>query len=254
MSTSGTTTQVFVLEDILNGALEVCGIIDPGGTAPPEDRATALKQLQLVAAEFHSKFGAKVWQQERTSNLYTTMGGTAATVVTSAKADYYLGTDTEDVMPGTVFVRRDDNDTMLRELSQKDFARLPDKADRTGLAEAYLIERNQTYTSGSKEWRGRLRLTIYPIPSNSTDAIHYTRLRRTEDWGSANTNPDVPWKYTEAYLLAVARKLTLRYNVSGRRRKEIVSEAIAAEAIMKADDHERGPTRFGVDVSGYYQI
>ena len=253
MSTSGTTAQTFQLEDILTGAAEICGIVDPGESLDPHDRATLLKVLQLVAAEFHAKFGQRIWQHERTNRLYTTLGGTAATVVTSGTAAYYLDTDTEDIYPDTVFVRRSGDDNMLRALSQKDYSRITDKSTRTGKPEAYLLERNQNFTSSGQETVGRLRIVLYPTPDNSTDQIHHVRWRRTEDWGGGTANPDVPWKYCEAYTLALANKAGLRFGLSQQRHQRIRTEAALAEEIMRRDDHERGPARFGIDLSDYYQ-
>ena len=178
MSTSGTTAQTFQLEDILRGAAEICGIVDPGESLDPHDRATLLKVLQLVAAEFHAKFGQRIWQHERTNRLYTTLGGTAATVVTSGTAAYYLDTDTEDIYPDTVFVRRSGDDTMLRALSQKDYSRITDKSTRTGKPEAYLLERNQNFTSSGQETVGRLRIVLYPTPDTSCQVEAHRGLGR----------------------------------------------------------------------------
>jgi hypothetical protein len=118
---------------------------------------------------------------------------------------------------------------------------------------SYLLERNQTITSGTTDWVGGCQITLYPTPDNSTDVIGYTRIKRLWDWGAASSSPDVPWRYTDAYIFNLAHKLTFHYGTDTGRQREIRREADRTFDLMRGDDQEHGPARYGVDVSGYFQ-
>lgn len=242
MSLSGTTSYAFQRDDILRRAHEACGVLDPGQPLTAEMTKTAVDLLYAMGAEWQAKH-IRLWKREP-----------ASFTVTNTVASYDLADDTIDIEVDTVFVRRSNADDMVTRITEREFAERPDKASREGKADEFLLRRNRTITSGNTDWSGGLTMVLYPTPDNSTDEIHYTRIKRLDDFGLPNTNPDAPWKWTMPLIYGLAYELGFTYGLSPARHDRIKRRFEDAFDTARRDDNERGNVMLGVDVGRYYTI
>jgi len=125
-------------------------------------------------------------------------GSTSATV--SAVTTVPSLTDTQatvDILEAVI--RRDGSDIVIGRISRGDYLAIPDKTSQ-GRPTQFYVDRLITPI-----------VTVWPAPQNSTDQLVYYRVKRIQDVGTAQNDPDVPFRFLPclvaglAYYLAVKR-------------------------------------------------
>lgn len=125
-------------------------------------------------------------------------GSTSATV--SAVTTVPSLTDTQatvDILEAVI--RRDGSDIVIGRISRGDYLAIPDKTSQ-GRPTQFYVDRLITPI-----------VTVWPAPQNSTDQLIYYRVKRIQDVGTAQNDPDVPFRFLPclvaglAYYLAVKR-------------------------------------------------
>lgn len=145
--------------------------------------------------------------------------------------DYTLATDTIALLE--VIVRRDGVDTPVLPLTRDQYAMLPDK-DSEGLPTNYYLDRQTPAPI----------LYLWDVPENSTDEIHYWRMRQLEDFNTGANTADLPYRWLEAFTAGLAKKLAEKY--SPDREMALSNKATARFNEANQEDRERAPTTIRV--------
>jgi hypothetical protein len=125
--------------------------------------------------------------------------GSTSGAVTSVTAVPSLSDTQATVDILEAVIRRDGSDIAIGRISRGDYLAIPDKTSQ-GRPTQFYIDRLITPT-----------ITVWPAPTNSTDQLIYYRVKRIQDVGTAQNNPDVPFRFLPclvaglSYYLAVKR-------------------------------------------------
>lgn len=113
-------------------------------------------------------------------------------------ASYNAPIGTMDIL--TMVVRRQGIDTPVYQMSRDDYMTIPDKVQR-GLPTRFQFNR----------LIGTQTFTIWQVPENSTDVLHYQRLRRQQDVLTAAETVDLNYHWFEAFAAGLACKLAIKF-------------------------------------------
>ena len=217
MATSGTTDFTLTVDDIINEAYELLGVVPSALTG--YDLRTARRSLSLLMYEFANR---NVWLYSRTQDTFNTVDGQAV---------YTLDADTNDVMHMTVTVNG--SDIELQPYSYSDYSRIPNKAQEGRPVYAY-VERN----------RDNVKLTMWPVP-DGVYTIKFQKVRKIEDVGVYTNNLDVPVRVLPAIVANLALKIAMKRPAlvqrpdGSSRLPEIKEEAMLQMGWAMEDDVER---------------
>jgi hypothetical protein len=82
------------------------------------------------------------------------------------------------------------------------------------------------------------------VPENSTDVIHYWRLRRLQDVGNPSNTLDVTSRWFEPVASGLAEKLALKFAPARHTKLALLAENAFLTA--KSDERERGDLRMTI--------
>ena len=126
-------------------------------------------------------------------------------------------------------IRRDGQDIQIGRISRGDYLAIPNKVSQ-GRPTQFYIDRLITPT-----------ITVWPAPTNSTDQLIYYRVKRIQDVGTSQNEPDVPFRFLPCLAAGLA------YYISVKRSPQRVPllKAMYDEewARAAAEDSERVPLR-----------
>ncbi len=219
MATSGTYSTTFEIADLVEDAFERCGI-DPALLTGRHARS-ARRSLDLMFAEWGNK-GIRLWCVDE-----QTQG------VTANDPTYTVASGTLAILD--MYVRRSGLDTEVYPMARDEYAFIPDKTV-TGLPSRYWLDR----ATGI--------YTLWQTPENSTDVIHYYRVRRIQDVGGQAYNADVPYLWTEALVAGLAPKLAEKY--APEKEAGLLVKGMQAFSLARGEDRERTPTRLRMRLRG----
>lgn len=217
MATSGTTAFSLELVEAIDEAFERAGV-DPS-TITARHLRSARRSANLLMVEWANR-GVHLWAVEEVT----------LPLVASDK-DYTLATDTIALLE--VIVRRDGVDTPVLPLTRDQYAMLPDK-DSEGLPTNYYLDRQTPAPI----------LYLWDVPENSTDELHYWRMRQLEDFNTGANTADLPYRWLEAFTAGLAKKLAEKY--SPDREMALSNKATARFNEANQEDRERAPTTIRV--------
>ncbi len=217
MASSGTWAFSPEISDLTDEAFERAGI-DPE-TLTARHLRSARRSLNYVFAD---------WANEGV-NLWT---------IDQVTVPLVQGTATYNVDPETiglleVFLRRDGSDTIVSPMARDEYAYIPTK-DSQGMPTQYYFNRQ----------RDTPTITLWQVPENSTDELIYFRWRQLEDVGAGSNTPDVPYRWQEAVVAALAARVAGKFNAE--REQPLLVKAAAAFTKAKIEDRQRTPTRMKV--------
>lgn len=213
MTTSGTYALSLENADFIDEAMERCGI-DPA-TLTARHLRSARRSLDLLFAEW-SNLGVHLWAVDEQTQT-----------VTDGDSTYTFATGSLAILD--MVVRRSGVDTPVEPMARDEYAAIPDKTTE-GLPSRYWLDR----ATGI--------YTLWTVPENSTDVIHYWRMRQLQDAGTAAQTPDVPYRWYEALTAGLAKKLAEKY--APEREGALSNKAKARFLEASQEDRERTPTRF----------
>lgn len=213
MPASGTYTSSLDLADFIDEAFERCGI-DPGSVEARHLRS-ARRSIELLFTFWQTR-GIHLWLIEEVT--LPMVAGTAT-----------YNTDANTLAVLDMFLRRDGVDIEVNPWARDEFVDMPDKTIQGMPSEFYLDRQRDIPT-----------LSFWPVPENSTDEIHYYRVRRFQEGGSLGNTPDVPYYWYEAFVAGLAAKLAEKY--APEREDRLVSKANAAYELADTEDRQRTPT------------
>ena len=243
MATSSSRNFVDTEDEIIEAALDLVGGLNQGSAAIAAAKTQARAWLNRVVQSLSARGIMQLWTRERRSALL--VAEVSQSVVTSGTATYNLGQDVLHVLPDTVFVRRSSLDTPLIAMSHEDYAAEGNKS-ASGKPTRFLIEANQYYTDSvnSRVIQGRLQIVLHPVPDNSTDAIHYTCVRKLMDFDAATNDPDAPPVWMRALVFGLAADLAIKYGLDMDERTDIRNQFEIELNNLRSHDVPRGGVRF----------
>lgn len=207
MATSGTVTHQLELHEALIEAYERAGV--PASKLTGYDMLSGLRSVNLLFSDWSTR-GVNFWKVDL--QTFTTTQGTE---------NYTLAAGTVDVL--VMSIRRSGSDVQLSRMSLTDYEVQPDKSSQ-GKPTSYFLDRQ--YTPEVYLWQN---------PENSTDVIRYWRVAQTDDASALAQDPDIPYRWQEAFCAGLAAKLCVKKDIS--RLTDL--SALATVAFDNAADDER---------------
>lgn len=215
MTTSGTTSFNLNLNQIIDEAYDLCGVGSEGEAITADMYARATRSANLIIKSWggHPHLWVKT---ERSVTLTTDTASYALTPkpmrVTSVR---------RRITSGSL-------DTPMNELSREEYFDMPNKTQSSIPVSFYYDPQTTTGT-----------LYVWPCPSSttaSTMTLQLSYLRRMEDFTGTTDDGDFPQEWLEAFTLAVAVPLAVKYAPD----KVTLIKALADEkfAALAGFDHD----------------
>lgn len=216
MATSGTYTYSPEIAEVVDEAFERCGV-DPS-TLVWRHSVSARRSIMLMLSDWANMPDAvKLWAVADSTQALT------------------QGDPTYDAPAGTVaildaFIRRNGIDTPVTSMSRDEYYAIPTKTDQ-GLPTRYKFD----LLIGTRV------ITLWQVPENGTDVLHFSALRRLQDVTAGGETLDVPFEWYEAFTADLSWRLAVKFSpekVGGLR--GLAGDALAA---AKSANRERTATR-----------
>jgi hypothetical protein len=211
MASSGTYAYAPDIAEFSDEAWERCGV-DPA-TLTGRHLRSARRSLNLLFVDWANE-GVRLFAVDEQTQ-----------VLTDGDPSYAPATGTVVILEA--FVRRAGIDTPVTKISREDYAAIPDKT-LEGLPTQLFYDRKAGF------------YYLWNVPENSTDELHYWRMRRIQDVTAATETPDVPYQWFEALAAGLAAKLAVKFATD--RLDKLTQLASVAFMNARREDRERADT------------
>jgi hypothetical protein len=216
MSVTGTYILDPVLADYTDEAVERAGLDLQEITA--QHLISIRRSVGFVLSRWSNK-GGRQWTFEQVVHTTTT---------DEVVFDLPVGT----IQVQTAVLRRQGTDTEMYPISRSDYLIIHDKALR-GRPDRYFVDRRRDTPSGMNPPQAFYWLAA----ENDTDEIVMDVWKQIQDPGNAQNTIDIPFRYQEAFVAALAAKIAQKYNPA--RFVDLVTES---EVLFKEADDEDADT------------
>ena len=115
------------------------------------------------------------------------------------------GTDGRVVDVNQVSLRRQGIDTSIYQMPRQEWLDIPDK-DVQGRPSRYFTDKQV----------GSLTIDLWTVPENSTDVLVMDVMRKHQDIGELNDEPDIHYFMQEAFVASLAAKLNVKFGDDNR--------------------------------------
>jgi len=190
MATSGTTSFDLSIDEIIEEALNRCGVGPNSGM----DMRRARRNLNLLFSEWGNR-GVHLWKVELDE-----------VALVSGQAEYTVSSDVSDVLEAFVSSAGGGNenastqDVSITKIDRSAYAALPNKL-ATGQPSQYYVDRQTTP-----------KIYLYQAPDlNTYTYLKYYVLKRIEDAGAYSNNPDVVFRFLPCMVAGLAYYLSFTY-------------------------------------------
>jgi hypothetical protein len=213
MATSSSTNFAVTRDDIIKGALRLCGALGLGETPSADQVTEASESLNMLVKAWQAD-GMALWARgEYTLGLtldaksYTIGTGLAVNIAKPLKITQAILHDTQTNV-----------DIPMRIITRDEYLRLGNKSTNGQPIQIYYDPQRDSGV-----------LYVYP-PANSS-AVSYKQIKFTyqkpyEDFDASTDNPDFPQEWYEALKYGLASRLAGEYGISMDDRKQLMQEAI----------------------------
>lgn len=227
MTTSGTTTFTPSLGDFTIAAYARCGL--KRTELVSQHMADARFEANMLTSEWTAS-GVNLWAVD--SQVITLVGG---------QSIYSIPADTVFILDTYITNTSTTTDTIILPISRSDYAAIPNKT-YLGTPTTYWFDRILSET-----------MTLWPVPSaSSTWTLTYWRARRIQDSTLSNgTAPEVPYRFYDAFVWALAARLAFIY--APDRAPALVQRAQQAWMIAISSDTENVPVTIRPALRGYFR-
>ena len=216
MATSGTYAFSFDIVQTIEEAFERARV-----------DLTTLSGRQLRSARTSLDLLFRNWEN-RQINLWCVED--VSLTLTQGDLDITTATGTIDILD--TYLRRDGKDVEITRISRDEYALLPDK-DEQGRPSQMFVERE----------RNQVVINLWQAPENSTDVLHYWRIREIQDTGNFTNDPDVPGRFWDAMAADLAHRLAVKdKSVSRDWVRELKGDRDEALELAIGEDRERVST------------
>lgn len=215
MATSGVTSGLMPVRDIVATALELVGVLGTDEDIAASDFATSLKHLNWMLKGWQQD-GANLWRDQDVQINWP-----------ADISEVQLNTNATDVTDTRIYVSG--HERSLARWERDQYAAFPNKGSKgSPVAYSLVTERDQ------------LRMRLWPIPTTNLILIA-TVIRRVEDVTSGDHTLDLPQDWSEAVIYNLADRLS---NVFGARDPNVADvKSKAGAAYQRALTSDR-PSSF----------
>jgi hypothetical protein len=233
MSTSGSTNFSITRDQLIAGALRLCGVLAEGESATTEQVTNASEALNMLVKRFEAD-GMPLWAIKQ------------STIAMTAAVNSYnigLGQTINISKPLKIiqaFIRdSSNNDTPMRVITRQEYNVLGNKAS-SGRPIQIFYEPLGDYGV----------LHVFPTPS-STDAsgntLYIVYQRPFEDFDASTDNPDFPQEWYEVLKYQLATRLAGEYQIDLQIRQALIGEAASLKEAALSFGTEEGSFYFQAD-------
>lgn len=238
MATSNSTDFIVTRDQIIAGALRLCGALALGETATTDQVTEASEALNMMV---------KAWQADGMA-LWAIKDYSLALTLSSQTYEIGIGKTVNIPKPNKIIqaILHDTSsnvDIPMRIITRDEYNRLGNKST-TGQPIQIYYEPLTTYGV----------LHVYPpadSTSVSTKQIKLTYMRPFEDFDAAGNDPDFPQEWFEALKYGLATRLAGEYGISLEDRKQLMQEALLIKNEALGYGTEEGSFYFTADRRGY---
>lgn len=149
----------------------------------------------------------------------------------AADPDYAAPAGTMAILPDLVFVRRGSFDRDVGVISREDYNQIPDKTAQ-GMPSSLFFD----LATGT--------IFLWNVPENSTDVLHYTRLRRIQTVLTGAETVDTQKHWFNALAKGLAWQLS--YKFKPERTQALKAAHDEAYMLARGADRQRGNVSFGM--------
>ncbi len=213
MATSSSTNFAVTRDDIIKGALRLCGALALGETPSADQVSEASDALNMLVKAWQAD-GMAIWAR-----------GEYTLALTLDAKSYNIGTgQTVNIAKPLKITQAILHDTQtnvdipMRIITRDEYLRLGNKSTNGQPIQIYYDPQ-----------RDHGILYVYP-PANSS-AVSYKQIKFTyqkpfEDFDASTDNPDFPQEWYEALKYGLASRLAGEYGISMEDRRQLMQEAI----------------------------
>ena len=216
MSVTGTYLLDPILADYTDEAVERAGLDLQEITA--QHLISIRRSVGFVLSRWSNK-GGRQWTFEQFVH---------PTTVDENVFDLPVGT----IQVQTAVLRRQGTDTEMYPISRSDYLIIHDKALR-GRPDRYFVDRRRDTPSGANPPQAFYWLAA----ENDTDEIIMNVWKQIQDPGNAQNTIDIPFRFQEAFVAAIAAKVAQKYNP-----ERFVDLMTESELLFKEADDEDADT------------
>ena len=238
MSTSGSTNFSTTRDDIIKGALRLCGALALGET-PTTDQVTEASEALNMLVKAWAADGMALWARgEYTlpltlgSQSYSIGLGQTVNIAKPLKITQAILHDTQTSV-----------DIPMRIITRDEYLRLGNKTTQGQPIQIYYDPQ-----------RDHGVLYVFP-PANSASVsykqIKFTYQRPFEDFDTATDNPDFPQEWFDALKYGLASRLAGEYGIPMDDRRQLMQEAILIKNEALSFGTEEGSFFFTADNRKY---
>jgi hypothetical protein len=235
---SGSTNFTITRDELIKGALRLCGVLAQGESPTTDQVSEASEALNMLVKAWEAD-GMPLWAI-KTTNI----------PLTASTASYRIGVGQTVNTPKPLKVlqvwNRDTTsnvDIPLRILTKQEYNMLGNKTSSGNPVQVYYDPQN-TYGD----------LYVFPVPgtTEATDNQLYIVYQRPfEDFDASTDEPDFPQEWFEALKYGLASRLAGEYQLSLQIRTFLKAEAKEAKDTALSFGTEEGSFYFQVDRRGY---
>lgn len=238
MSTSSSTNFSVTRDDIIKGALRLCGALAVGET-PSADQVTEASEALNMLVKAWQADGMALWARGEytlpltlSTQSYNIGIGQTVNIAKPLKITQAILHDTQTNV-----------DIPMRIITRDEYLRLGNKTTTGQPIQIYYDPQ-----------RDHGVLYVYP-PANSS-AVSYKQIKFTyqkpfEDFDASTDNPDFPQEWYEALKYGLASRLAGEYGISMDDRRQLMQEAILIKNEALGFGTEEGSFYFVADYRKY---
>jgi len=145
----------------------------------------------------------------------------------------------------TVVLRRNGVDTEMYPISRSDYLIIHDK-NLNGRPDRYFIDRRRDTPADTLA----VQMFYWLSGENTTDRIIVNVYKQIQDPGNAQNTLDIPFRFQEAFVSALAAKLAQKYKPE--RFSDLVTESEVLFKEADDEDHESAPMVISVNYDRFY--
>jgi len=238
MSTSNSTNFSVTRDDLIKGALRLCGALALGET-PTTDQVTEASEALNMLIKAWAADGMALWARgEHTlpltlgSQSYSIGLGQTVNIAKPLKITQAILHDTQTNV-----------DIPMRIITRDEYLRLGNKTTQGHPIQIYYDPQ-----------RDHGVLYVYPPADSSSVSykqIKFTYQRPFEDFDSSTDNPDFPQEWFDALKYGLASRLAGEYGISMDDRRQLMQEAILIKNEALSFGTEEGSFYFTADNRKY---
>lgn len=238
MATSNSTNFTVTRDDIIKGALRLCGALATGETPTTDQVSDASEALNMMV---------KAWQADGMA-LWAIKEYSLTPTLDTQTYDIGLGKTVDIPKPNKIIqaILHDtstDVDIPMRIITRDEYNRLGNKATSGQPIQIY-YEPLGTYGV----------LHVFPTADATTVSskqIKITYMRPFEDFDASTDEPDFPQEWFEALKYGLATRLAGEYGISLDDRKQLLQEALLIKNEALGYGTEEGSFFFTADQRRY---